>query len=252
MAGRRLRRLPFTDEVKEKLSRAGIATAKDLLDCAPVELLKTLNCSHDEVLALLREVAAAIAPKPCIAWEHLQIRQQKIAFLATGLDDLDKALRGGISVGTVTELVGPAGVGKTQFAMMLSVLAALPEEDYGGFGEDCGVLYFDTEGKFQASRLHEMARHKVPRYFDHSSTLHAEANLSKLLQRVRVSRVHSCEELMEQLERLEATVIEHKVRLVIVDSVAALVRQEFDAGSLFQVKSMHYVVLYILYSKQPP
>jgi RAD51-like protein 1 len=211
MSSRRLRRLPFDDEVKEKLSKAGVSTAKDMLDRSPLELMKTLNASHDDVKEWLRIAALAVAPKPCIAWQQLQARKQRTTFLATGLDALDKALRGGISVGTVTELVGPAGVGKTQFAMMLSILAALPEEEYGGFGEDCGIIYFDTEGKFQASRLHEMARHKVPRYFDHSSTLHAEANLQKLLQRVRVSRVHSCAELMEQLEGLEATVIEHKV-----------------------------------------
>ena len=74
-----------------------------------------------------------------------------------------------------------------------------------------------------------MAQHKNPRYFDESSTLHAQANLQKLMQRVRVSRVHSCAELMRELESLESTIIENKVKLVVLDSVASLVRKTYAA-----------------------
>lgn len=35
-------------------------------------------------------------------------------FFPTQLKGLDEALGGGISVGALTELVGPAGIGKTQ------------------------------------------------------------------------------------------------------------------------------------------
>ena len=42
--------------------------------------------------------------------------------LPTGLPSLDKCLRGEIRVGAVTELVGPAGTGKTQLALQLSTM----------------------------------------------------------------------------------------------------------------------------------
>lgn len=40
--------------------------------------------------------------------------------LSTGVETVDRALRGGIAARSITEIVGPAGVGKTQFAMMLA------------------------------------------------------------------------------------------------------------------------------------
>ena len=47
------------------------------------------------------------------------------------------------------KIAGPAGCGKTQFCIMLSVLAAVPQ-DAGGL--DANVIYIDTEAAFSASR----------------------------------------------------------------------------------------------------
>ena len=41
--------------------------------------------------------------------------------LPTGLKGLDEALCGGIPFGVLTELVGPAGIGKTQVKLVLSI-----------------------------------------------------------------------------------------------------------------------------------
>lgn len=47
------------------------------------------------------------------------------------------------------QIAGPAGCGKTQFCIMLSVLATLPQ-DKGGM--DASVIYIDTEAAFSATR----------------------------------------------------------------------------------------------------
>jgi len=47
------------------------------------------------------------------------------------------------------QIAGPAGCGKTQFCIMLSVLATLPQ-DKGGL--DANVIYIDTEAAFSATR----------------------------------------------------------------------------------------------------
>lgn len=47
------------------------------------------------------------------------------------------------------QIAGPAGCGKTQFCIMLSVLTTL-SQDKGGL--DASVIYIDTEAAFSATR----------------------------------------------------------------------------------------------------
>lgn len=47
------------------------------------------------------------------------------------------------------QIAGPAGCGKTQLCIMLSVLATL-SQDKGGL--DASVIYIDTEAAFSATR----------------------------------------------------------------------------------------------------
>jgi len=72
----------------------------------------------------------------------------RLRYLPTGLESLDAALRGGIRVGTITEICGRAGAGKTQLAMQLCIMAA----------KHCqGSIYIDTEKKLSLPRLQEIA-----------------------------------------------------------------------------------------------
>ncbi len=73
------------------------------------------------------------------------------AFIETQYLELDSALGGGLPMGMLTELVGPPGVGKSQFCMMATVMALLPSE-FGGIKEGSGVVYVDTERKFSSTR----------------------------------------------------------------------------------------------------
>ena len=50
---------------------------------------------------------------------------------------------------SVPQVVGPPGCGKTQFCMLLSVVAALP---ISAGGRGAHVLYIDTEAAFSAER----------------------------------------------------------------------------------------------------
>jgi RecA/RadA recombinase len=60
------------------------------------------------------------------------------------LQGLDAALRVGVPAGAITELVGPAGVGKSQMAMGLALSAALPRE-LGGLAAT--VMYIGEQGR---------------------------------------------------------------------------------------------------------
>ncbi|XP_056021059.1 DNA repair protein RAD51 homolog 2-like isoform X2 [Ostrea edulis] len=125
-------------------------------------------------------------------------------------------------MGTVTEIAGPSGCGKTQFCIMLSVQATLPRHR-GGL--DGNVLFIDTESAFSAERLLEVAQSKCP---DLHST---EEELCNMAQRVLVDNHQTCSSLLKKLETLEEEVITHKIRLIIVDSIASLVRKEFSSSA---------------------
>ncbi|CCW71445.1 unnamed protein product [Phytomonas sp. Hart1] len=67
---------------------------------------------------------------------------------------LDALLGGGVAVGSLTELSGAPGAGKTQLLLQLAVGCALPAA-VGGLGGRC--LWIDTEGSFVRDRLGEVA-----------------------------------------------------------------------------------------------
>ena len=69
--------------------------------------------------------------------------------VSTGMEKLDEYLKGGLRVGTITEIVGRAGVGKTQLAMQLCC-------ELGGRFQQ-GSVFIDTEQKLSLRRLQEMA-----------------------------------------------------------------------------------------------
>lgn len=61
----------------------------------------------------------------------------------------------------ITELVGPAGIGKTQACLMMAAQACLPAS-LGGLGEDAGVVYLDTERKVDMAKKNALTTDTRP------------------------------------------------------------------------------------------
>lgn len=145
----------------------GVISIGQLLKLSPLALARLLDpiLTDGECNELLRRILSVCAPAPVSALSLLRqttdkfsdqsergfdeagekIRRSRI--LPTGMDRLDGCLRGGFRVG-ITELVGRAGVGKSQMAMQLCVMAAK---------NDLGSVYIDTEKKMSIRRLKEIA-----------------------------------------------------------------------------------------------
>ncbi|CAI9721343.1 repair RAD51 homolog 2-like [Octopus vulgaris] len=221
MALRKIKRTSHNSDDVKRLQQQNLRTCKDVLSRSTLELFKIIGKSQSSVEELIRNVSLLCAPKACTAAQLLQKRKLKTntcPFFATSLPDLDKVLHGGIPIGSITELAGPAGCGKTQFCMMLSLLSTLPTEMCGMAGR---VIYIDTESTFSASRLVEMARNKYPDYFND------EDRLKNLTENVLVDFHSTCDSLVNRFQELEMDIISQKVKLLIVDSIASLVRKEF-------------------------
>ncbi|XP_033002999.1 DNA repair protein RAD51 homolog 2 isoform X1 [Lacerta agilis] len=222
MASKKLRRAGLPQELCKRLSRHQITTCQDFLCLSLLELMKVTGQSYWNVQKLLHTVSQACAPRMQTVYEMKMKRttNPSSAFLPTTLGDLDKILHGGIACGSLTEITGPSGCGKTQFCIMMSLLATFPIS-LGGL--DGAVIYIDTESAFSAERLLEMAQHRFPDYFA------TEEKLVLIASRIHLYREFTCHSVLKRIESLEEEIISKNAKLVVIDSVASVVRREFDA-----------------------
>ncbi|XP_054827771.1 DNA repair protein RAD51 homolog 2 isoform X2 [Eublepharis macularius] len=221
MASKKLRRAGLPQDLCERLSRHQITTCQDFLCLSPLELMKVTGQSYQNVQKFLHTVSQSCAPRMQTVYE-MKIKRAidpTSAFLPTTLEALDKILHGGIACGSLTEVTGPSGCGKTQFCIMLSLLTTLPSS-MGGL--DGAVIYIDTESAFSAERLIEMAQHRFPHYFA------TEEKLISMPSSIHVYRELTCDSVLKRIESLEEEIISKNVKLVVIDSVASVVRKEFD------------------------
>ena len=128
--------------------------------------------------------------------------------LTSGCPLLDSALGGGLRPGELVEVVGGAGAGKTQLCLQWGAETAARGHH---------VIYINTEGAFPLQRLDQMmeARHKM-----------------EAMDRIMVKHVKNLHQLMVVLDiELEAELRNNDgVRLVIVDSVASVIRYDGELG----------------------
>lgn len=192
---------------------------------------------------LRTRICSYCAPRPASARSLLQSHASR-SFFSTGLKSLDHCLKGGFRVGTVSELVGPAGVGKTQLAMQLCVMAA-----QHGFG----TVYLDTEKKLSLARIREIALGRSSSsseptegfFYDGDATPQQEEvhhkNPNQVLSNITVQSPSSTKELLTVMQSIEEEVLLRNdeaisnpnklpVQLLIVDSIAAPSRREKDAA----------------------
>ncbi|CAK9170196.1 unnamed protein product [Ilex paraguariensis] len=171
-----------------------ILTAKDALSLTEFELMELLDVGLAEVTFAVAHISQVACPRHQTALSLLEHRSQNehlAGHLPTLLKGLDAALCGGIPFGVLTELVGPAGIGKTQLCLKLSLLASLPSS-YGGLGGR--VIYIDVESKFSSRRLVEIGFNSFPEIF------RTEGMAQEMAGRILVMRPTTLSEFTERCE----------------------------------------------------
>ena len=109
MGSRKLDRMGLDKFVVERLSFRGITTAKDLLETSPFAIAIFLDISLIEAKTIISKVCAKIANKNQTALELLKARELRCNNLPTGIKDLDSIMKGGLNVGSISEICGPPG-----------------------------------------------------------------------------------------------------------------------------------------------
>ncbi|GFS43550.1 DNA repair protein RAD51 homolog 2 [Trichonephila inaurata madagascariensis] len=215
MGSYKIRRLQLPQNVTEILKKNNLNSCKDVLSLTKLELQTLLGLSRSKAYDVIKNQ------------EHTSVN----TFLPLSLHSLDLLLQGGLLFGSITEFTGPPGVGKTQFCFMLSILTSLPVP----LGLAAQVIYIDTESAFCAERLKIMAQKRFPGVI--------KEEVVQYLQRILVHKVNSITALKEVMLHLEKEIIKNKVKLIIIDSVASLMRKEFGTDGIDSLMERNKILM---------
>jgi len=162
--------------------------------------------------------------KPSILEKIIRASQLKQDYLTTSCSAIDEFLCGGIPTFGITEVTGESASGKTQLCLQLALTAQLPTSRGGFDGE---VVYISTEKLFPIQRLAELSEYFIEIYGD----LLPDTPMDK----INLEHSSDTKSLLQCLEvRLPNLMAEKKgkVRLVIVDSIAALFRADYGKDEM--------------------
>lgn len=221
--------LDLNPKVIAALKKADIKSIKEVLNLSGADLQRLMKLSSADVECLLKTVSRALR-KNCML-TALQLYQDKDCFssqcqkLSLGCSVLDDLLKGGIPLVGITELAGESSAGKTQIGLQLCLCVQYPYR-YGGL--ESGAVYICTEDAFPSKRLQQLIaqQHK----------LRADVP-PEIIQKIRfgnsifvehaadLDTFHNC-----ITKRLSLLLTRGMVRLVVIDSIAALFRCEFGAS----------------------
>ncbi|KAI8014981.1 hypothetical protein LOK49_LG05G01100 [Camellia lanceoleosa] len=224
MANKVLSEMGLPKSITNIFTARNLLTAKDVLSLTEFELTELLDVGFAEVTTAVAQVSEIASPPYQTALSLLEqcIQNENLSgHLPTRLKGLDEVLCGGIRFGVLTELVGPAGIGKTQFCMKLSLLASLPTK-FGGL--EGRVIYVDVESKFSSRRMIEIGVSSFPDIF------HMEGMAQEMAGRILVLQPPSLAEFTESLQQIKVSLLQHQVKLLVIDSMTAVVSGEFEQG----------------------
>ncbi|MEA2074473.1 MAG: DNA repair and recombination protein RadB [Euryarchaeota archaeon] len=137
---------------------------------------------------------------------------QLLTKYSTGCKSIDELLGGGFESGTVTQLYGEAGSGKTNICLQVAIECAR---------EGKSVIFIDSEG-FSPERFSQIA----------SSSTGEDTEVKSIARRIIIYEPQSFEQQTSCINEIE-TVIKEKegkngVALVILDSATLFYRLELD------------------------
>ncbi|NXU61931.1 XRCC3 protein, partial [Horornis vulcanius] len=208
------------------LKKADIKSVKEVLNLSGADLQRLMKLSSADIQCLLKTVSHTLRRSSMLT--ALQLYQDKDHFtsqhqkLSLGCSVLDNLLKGGIPLVGITELAGESSAGKTQISLQLCLCVQYPYK-YGGL--ESGAVYICTEDVFPSKRLQQL--------IDQQHKLRADVP-AEIIQKIRFGNSIFVEQAADLdtfqqciSRRLSLLLARGMVRLVVIDSIAALFRGEF-------------------------
>ncbi|KAM5273696.1 DNA repair protein XRCC3 [Ctenodactylus gundi] len=223
-----LDQLDLNPRIIAAVKRAKLRTVKEVLRFSAPDLRRLTSLSSLDVCHLLRAASSQLQGSDVAT--ALQMYQQKERFpvqhqrLSLGCVVLDRLLRGGLPLEGITELAGHSSAGKTQLALQLCLAVQFPRQ-HGGL--EAGAVYICTEDVFPSRRLRQLISQQPLVRTDVPGPLVQKIRFS---DQIFIEHTADVDALLECVNRKVPTLLSRGLaRLVVVDSVAAPFRCEFDS-----------------------
>ncbi|XP_065660651.1 DNA repair protein XRCC3 isoform X2 [Hydra vulgaris] len=217
--------LDINPSIKQQLIKARITEVSSLFSLTIYELEEKISLNESNLKELL-SVAANYLLKSSIktAYSIHTNEEYKHHKLSTGCELVDQCLHGGIIFPGVTEICGESASGKTQLCLQIC-LNALISDSYSS------VLYICTEDAFPMKRLQQMSEIIIKKIPFAAPTI--------LTDRIFIEHTAELDDLWTLLNiKVDLLLSNQKIKLIVLDSVAALFRAEYDASNMINRSQM--------------
>ncbi|XP_058511477.1 DNA repair protein XRCC3 [Ochotona princeps] len=225
-----LEQLDLHPRIMAALRRAKLTSVQEVLRFSGPDLQRLTALSSPDVQHLLKAASLRLRGSEVLTALHLHRHQQSLPVrhrrLSLGCPVLDSFLRGGLPLDGITELAGRSSAGKTQLALQLCLAVQFPQR-YGGL--EAGAVYICTEDTFPDRRLQQL----IPQQAQLRTDVPADVvRKIRFGSQIFVEHAADVDTLLECVTRkLPVLLARGMARLVVIDSVAAPFRCEFDVGA---------------------
>ena len=187
---------------KSRLEESGFKSIKDLIVRGPADVAEATGMEIEKSnylcnKARIRLEELGIIDKSFVTATKLYEKRKQEERISTGSKNLDDLFVGGIETGSVTEIYGEYGTGKTQLCHTLSIL-----------------VQQSSENTFRPERIVSIANAR-------------NLNPYKSLENIIVAKAYNSAHQELILEETGPVIDSNNVKLLIVDSAVAHYRAEF-------------------------
>ncbi|XP_032338671.1 DNA repair protein XRCC3 isoform X1 [Camelus ferus] len=225
-----LDQLDLNPRIIAAVKKAKLKSVKEVLRFSGPDLQRVTSLSGPDVQYLLRTASSHLRGSSVSTALHLY--QQKERFpeqhqrLSLGCPVLDGLLRGGLPLDGITELAGCSSAGKTQLALQLCLAVQFPQR-HGGL--EAGAVYVCTEDAFPSRRLQQLIAQQQCLRADVPGNV---VEKIKFGNQIFIEHAADVDTLLGCMrKRVPVLLSRGMARLVVVDSVAAPFRCEFDGAA---------------------
>uniref|UniRef100_A0A8C2LUM5 DNA repair protein XRCC3 n=1 Tax=Cricetulus griseus TaxID=10029 RepID=A0A8C2LUM5_CRIGR len=226
-----LDQLDLNPRITAAIKKGRLRSVKEVLCYSGPDLQRLTSLSTHDVQHLLRVAALHLQGSRVLT--ALQLFQQRESFpeqhqrLSLGCPVLDQFLGGGLPLEGITDLAGRSSAGKTQLGLQLCLTVQFPRQ-YGGL--EAGAVYICTEDAFPSKRLWQLIEQQQQLRTDVPGEVIQKIRFSN---HIFIEHAADVDALLECVsKRVPILLSRGMARLVVVDSVAAPFRCEYDAQAL--------------------